>query len=78
MLLLEHLNNINLHPETYLDNKLNDILIYNEININELNNCICCIRHTNNIIAYNKNNCKCPCRHFKRILENKIKERNLN
>ena len=70
---INYLLKINLHPETYLDNKL--ILIQNNHLTHipvEINNCLCCSKHTNSIMSYHLNNCKCPCRHFKRILQSKL------
>ena len=68
-----YLDDENIHSETYLDNKL--LLVQNgQINEipYELNNCLCCFKHSNNIMSLNLPKCKCPCRHFKRIIDNKL------
>lgn len=68
------LESINIHPETYLDIQLIKCL-QNNYNIpNELNQCLCCLRHTDNIMANNIIKCKCPCRHFKRLIIEKQNE----
>ena len=73
MTLLNYLETINVHPETYLDIHL-DKCIYDNYNVpTELNKCLCCFKHTDIIMAFNKKNCKCPCRHFKRLINEKIK-----
>ena len=71
----DYLNKNNIHPETYLDNKLLDIE-YGEINNipKELNNCLCCHRHSSSVMSLNLKNCRCPCRHFRRIIKNKLFE----
>ena len=67
----------NLHAETYLDNQLILIQTGQISNLpSELKNCICCFKHSNNIMSLQKPNCDCCCRHFRRIIENKIESLN--
>lgn len=76
MLFEEYLINNNINSETYLDNQLSTIIFTNEIP-EILKNCICCQRHSNNIMCFHNYKCKCPCRHFTRILQLKIDEINI-
>ena len=72
MSLLEtYFKNNNIHHETYLDQKLNEI-IYTQNIPRELTSCICCQKHSNSIMCYQNVECYCPCRHIRRFLERQI------
>ena len=67
----------NIHPETYLDNKLFLIETGQILNLpSEIKNCLCCFKHSNSIMSLQKHNCSCSCRHFRRIFENKLESLN--